>query len=239
MADVTVPTPHGSMGAYLARPTGDGPWPGLIVIHDAFGVTNDLRRQCGWLADAGYLALAPDLYWWGRKFTCLRTIFSDLKARRGRTFEDIEAARSWLEADTTNCSGRIGVIGYCLGGNFSLLLAPGGGYGASSVNYGDVPDDADRVLAGACPMVASYGAKDRRLKGQAATLERALQANDVDHDVKEYSDAGHGFLNHHDGGTGVLIAVLGPLMGVGYNEAAAADARKRIVEFFDRFLKTS
>src|SRR5271156_1364572 len=137
MTDVTVPTSRGSMGAYLARPSGDGPWPGLIVIHDAFGVTNDLRRQCAWLADAGYLALAPDLYWWGRKFTCLRTIFSDLKARRGRAFEASEAARSWLEADTTNCNGRIGVIGYCLGGNFSLLLAPGGRYDVSSVNYGD------------------------------------------------------------------------------------------------------
>jgi carboxymethylenebutenolidase len=88
-------------------------------------------------------------------------------------------------------------------------------------------------------MVASYGAKDRRLRGQAATLERALQVNDVDQDVKEYADAGHGFLNHHDGGTGVLIAVLGRLMGIGYNESAAADARRRIVEFFDRYLKTS
>jgi carboxymethylenebutenolidase len=237
MVDVIVPTPHGSMGAHLARPTGDGPWPGLIVIHDAFGMTTDLKRQCGWLADAGYLALAPNLYWWGRKFTCLRTIFSDLKARRGRTFDDIEAARSWLGANS-DCGGRVGVIGYCMGGNFSLLLAPGGHYDASSVNYGDVPDDAETVLAGACPVVASFGAKDRRLRGQAATLERALQVNGVDHDVKEYPDAGHGFLNQHDGGVGVMIAVLGRPMGIGYNESAAADARRRIVEFFDRHLKT-
>lgn len=57
------------------------------------------------------------------------------------------------------------------------------------------------------------------------------------HDVKEYPSAGHGFLNQHDGAPGVSVAVLGRLLGQGYNEDAAHDARTRIVSFFDRFLK--
>lgn len=237
MTVVTFPASQGELRGYLARPAGDGPWPGVVVVHDVFGMTSDLERQCGWLAEAGYLAFAPDLLSWGRKRTCLRSTMADLKAGRGRAFEDINAARDWLIADTAACTGKVGVIGYCMGGGFSLLLAPSGHYAASSVNYGQVPDDAAEILAGACPVVGSFGAKDKRLAGAASTLETALASAGVPGDVKEYPDAGHGFLNHHDGGVGVLIGVIGRLMGVGYHEPSAADARRRIVEFFDRHLR--
>jgi carboxymethylenebutenolidase len=236
MPEVSFSSPHGNLRGYLARPAGAGPWPGVVVIHDAFGLSSDLRRQCEWLASSGYLALGPDLYSQGSKLSCLRSIFLDLRARRGKTFDNIDAARTTLLA-SDECSGRVGVIGYCMGGGFSLLLAPEGNYEVSSVNYGDVPKDADAVLAGACPIVASYGAKDRTLKGRAARLEHSLTLNNVAHDVKEYPDAGHGFLNQHDGAPAVLVAVLGRLMGLGYEESVAKDSRARIIAFFDRYLK--
>jgi carboxymethylenebutenolidase len=238
MADVTFPASQGELRGYLALPTGRGPWPGVIVIHDIFGMSSDLRHQCDWLAEAGYLALGPDLYSWGRKRVCLRSTMTDLRAGRGRAFDDINAARNWLVNDE-HCDGKAGIIGYCMGGGFSLLLAPNDSYSASSVNYGEVPDDAESVLAGACPIVASYGARDRRLKGTAARLGKALEADGVPCDVKEYPDAAHGFLNQHDGAVGVLITVMGRLMGVGYHEPSAADARRRIIGFFDRYLKAS
>jgi carboxymethylenebutenolidase len=201
-------------------------------------LTNDLRRQCDWLASEGFLALGPDLYSRAGKLSCLRSIVMDLRARRGPTFDAIDAARVRLIADES-CTGRVGIIGYCIGGGFSLLLAPDHRYAASGVNYGDVPSDAETVLRGACPVVASYGAKDRRLKGQAVKLERALTVNGVAHDVKEYPDAGHGFLNDHDGKAGAFIAVAGRLIGLHADEAAANDARQRIAEFFTRYLKAN
>lgn len=236
MAEVSFSSSHGIFRGYLARPPGEGPWPGVLVIHDVFGLSSDLRRQCEWLASAGYLALGPDLYSNGSKLSCLRSIFLDLRARRGTTFDNLDAARTAL-LEREDCTGRIGVVGYCMGGGFSLLLAPTGDYDVSSVNYGEVPNDADDVLAGSCPIVASYGAKDRTLKGRANRLERSLTLNGVVHDVKEYPEAGHGFLNQHEGPPALLIAVLGRLMGQGYEPAAADDARTRIVAFFDRVLK--
>jgi carboxymethylenebutenolidase len=224
----------GDVKAHLAvPPVGAGPWPGVVVLHESFGLNDDIRQQADRLAAAGYLAVAPDLYSAGGAWRCIRATFTALTRGHGKAFDDIEAARTWLAA-REDCSGRVGVIGFCMGGGFALLTAARG-FDASAPNYAHLPKDLDGVLRGACPVVASYGAKDRTLRGTAGELEAALQRAGVEHDVHEYPDAGHSFLNRHDlGPGGALLRVA----GIGYHEPSAEDAWGRILRYFEVHLKS-
>jgi carboxymethylenebutenolidase len=233
MTDVTISSDHGALPAHLATPEGEGPWPGVVVIHDALGMSRDVRNQTDWLAGEGYLAVAPDLYRSGPRLRCLVSFMRDA----AKPLSDLDVTRAWL-ADRPDCTGTVGMIGFCLGGQFALALAPGHDFAAASVNYGPLPKNPEQALAGSCPIVASYGGKDLPLRGAAGKLERALEANGVPHDVHEYPDAGHGFLNDHDPHEVPMpLRLLAKLPMLRFNEEATRDARRRILEFFGTHLR--
>jgi len=200
VADVTV----GAANAYLAVPSGSvgpsgsaGPWPGVVVIHEAFGLNADTRAHADRLAALGYLALAP----------------------------------GWLAA-RPDCTGKTGVIGFCIGGGFALLCAPRGEYSAAAVNYGEVPADAEAVLAGSCPVVGSYGGRDPMGVSHPQRLEAALTALGVPHDVKVYPEAGHSFMSPKP----AAMAPITALARLQYDKGAAEDAWQRIFAFFGTYL---
>jgi carboxymethylenebutenolidase len=239
--DVHIRTERGLMPAYCAVPNTPPPWPGVVVLHDFSGMSRDLRAQADWLAGDGFLAVAPDLFYWGSRLGCLRTIMRDIGERRGRTFDDIEAAREWLR-DHEGCTGRIGVIGFCMGGGYALALAPDSGYSAASVNYGGCPGDAETWLPGACPIVGSFGGADASPMGRSSAkrLGRILTDLEIPHDVKVYPGVGHGFMNDPaPEDQTLLLRFLIRVSNTRYDEDANRDARRRITTFFDQHLRAA
>jgi carboxymethylenebutenolidase len=237
---IEIETGHGLMPAYTAVPTTAPPWPGVVVIHDFTGMSQDLRSHADWLAGEGFLPIAPDLYYWGSRLRCLRTIMRDLGPRRGRTFDDIEAARQWLR-DHDGCTGVVGVVGFCMGGGYAIALAEGHGFDASAVNYGGCPSDARDWLPRACPVVGSFGGADKSPLGARAgqRLGQLLTEFDVPHDVKVYPGTGHGFMNNHAPEDQTLfLRFLARVSGTRYDDASTMDARRRIAVFFKEHLRS-
>ena len=218
--------------AYLAvPPVGPGPYPGVVVLQDAFGMTDDLREHTDRLAAAGYLAVAPRLYTArGGGPRCVAAVMRAMASNQGPVFDDIDAARSWLTA-RDDCTGRVGVIGFCQGGGFALISAARHDFAAAAPNYGQIPTDAERELEGACPVVASFGGRDPALKGAGDQLQRALDALGVEYDIKTYPEAGHSFLEKFPAQAVVRLA------GFGHHRPSAEDAWGRILRFFDTHLK--
>lgn len=229
---VTVPSAHGPMRAYLAEPAGGGAHPGVIVVHDVGGLTDDIRRSADRLAAAGFLTLAPDLYHRGA-VRCVAAMMRALSTGRGPAIDDVLTARDHLLGHP-RCTAEIGVVGFCLGGGLSLVLAPSGQFDAAAPNYANWPRDR-AALQRSCPVVASYGEQDPSLRGAADELRQILDRGGVDHDVVEYAEAGHAFMN--DWRTAPWrLRVFEYLPGFAYRDAAAEDAWARITAFFTRHL---
>jgi carboxymethylenebutenolidase len=164
-------------------------------------MSRDLRNQADWRADAGYIAVAPDLVRGNRGPVRTIRMIRETVRREGPTFADVEAVSGWVSA-REDCTGKVGAIGFCLGGGFALLMAADHRFDVASVNYGPVGGKAytEDAFAGACPIVGSYGAKDPGNRGAGERLERILTAAGVDHDIKTCPGAGHSFMNEHDRG---------------------------------------
>ena len=232
MPDIRYPVADNAWPGYLAVPSAlPGPWPAVVLIHEAFGLNDDIRAKADEFAARGYLALAPDLFDGKSWIRCIRSAFGQLRVGCGPAFTALDAARTFLAA-RPDCTGKAGVIGFCLGGGFALLCAPRPGFDVAAVNYGDVPKDAESVLAGACPVVGSFGGRDQMGTQHPERLERALSVLEVPHDVHVYPASGHRFMTESDG-VGAVFARLGKMS---YQPEDAADAWKRIFAFFGTYL---
>jgi len=236
--DVSIPLSRGGeLKGVLALPDADppGPLPGVIVLHEIFGEQPEILEVADRFAERGYGALAPDLFSSGIRLACLtRAMVETGRGGDGPIARAVEDSRAWLASRPEIDGQRLAVIGFCMGGGFALALAAGRppGLRAAAVNYGAVPSDAS-ALAGSCPVVASYGGRDRMMGSGGERLRRHLEQLGIEHDVKVYEDAGHSFMTngHHPVGRLVFLP-----MRIGYEPRAAEDAYQRVFAFFDRQL---
>lgn len=236
MIDAAIPIEGGTMRAALALPpVGDGPWPAVIVIHEIFGLNDDIRGIAQRFADNGYAALAVDLYSRGPKLLCIAKTMRQLNSGQGVAFADLEAAREWLVGRPEVDGSRVGVTGFCMGGGFALLFAMNAPIGVAAPFYGAVPKTTEE-LRGSPPVVGSYGGRDRMFVAHAKRLESSLTELGIPHDVKMYPDAGHSFMSRHGGGLLAKVVAVGP-MKVGYNRDASEDAWSRVLAFFGEHLR--
>lgn len=230
---IEVPLADGSVlqAEYFAA-AGEAPHPGVVVLHESFGLNDDIRRIASRFAAEGYAAVAPSLYSHGRRIVCLSRVMVDMvRGSVAREIGDIHAVREALGAREEVDVQRIAVAGFCQGGGFALIAGTRPGFQAAAVNYGDVPEERSK-LDGVCPVVASYGARDRMFGAKmAARLEQHLGALGVPGDVQVYDGAGHSFFSEVDGWQGWLARMPSP-MAVGYEHQAAEDGWRRMLGFF-------
>jgi carboxymethylenebutenolidase len=208
---------------YLAKPAGNEKAPGMLIIHEAGGLNDNIREIARRFAAAGYVALAVDLFADGNRVLCMLRVMGGALIRPldNAGLRDLGVAIDWLRGRPEVDTPRAGVIGFCMGGGFALALACVNDHlKASAVFYGGNPRPLSAV-ADACPIVGSYPGRDPFTRGGAVKLERALTGYGVPHDIKIYPNAQHAFFNDR------LPT---------YSAEAARDAWERTLAFFHTHL---
>lgn len=215
----------------IFRPAAVGPrFPAVLVLHEIFGLNDDMRRIARRFADNGYLAAAPDFLTGGWYLGCIMRAARDLRAGSGPTVGVLEALIAALTARPD--VGKVGAAGFCMGGGYALLLGTRERLAAAGVFYGDVRSREE--LARACPLTGGYGGRDRLFGPQGRRLIHELDALGREHDVKMYEHAGHSYMSDTD--HPYLAMLTRPLMAVAYDPDAAEDSWRRMLAFFARHL---
>ena len=223
---LTVQAGERALPLEIFRPRRSGRGPAVLVIHEIFGLNDDIRRIARRFADSGYLAAAPDLMAGGWYLGCVLRAARDLRAGDGPNVAALEAVIGVLEARPD--VDRVGAAGFCMGGGFALLLGTRQRVGAAGVFYGDVRSTEE--LARVCPVVGGYGGKDRMFASEGRRLIDTLTTLGKEHDVRLYEQAGHSYMN--DAGHPLLAILTRPLMAVAYDPEAAEDSWRRMLQFF-------
>ena len=219
--------------AFVAYPAGEGPHPGVLVLHEILGLNDDMERVARRFASEGYVAMAPDFFGPGLQIGCIIKALKTLNKGEGEAFVRLSSAQDWLIDQEEVDAERIGTVGFCMGGGFALLHAAREEVHVVANYYGDVPKKADK-LEGIPACFGGFGAKDRLFGPKAKVLKSHLDELEVANEIVTYNDAGHSYMSNVEG---VLarIGAKGP-MRVGYDPTSAEDSWTRMLAFFDEHL---
>jgi len=211
--------------AYLALPSGNGPFPAVILIHEWWGLNDWIMANAVEFAQRGYVALAVDLYR-GRVAASSDEAHELMRGLpEDRAAKDLRAAFSYLWQRTDVQQQRIGSIGWCMGGGYSLVAALNiRDLAAAVICYGRLVSETEEIQKINCPILGIFGEKDRGIPAASAkTFEREAQKLDKQVRVTIYPNVGHAFMN--------------PNNKAGYDAETAKEAWQRIFAFLDSKLK--
>ena len=209
----------------LYTPTGKGPFPAIVAIHEYWGLNDWVKEQASKLADQGYVTLAVDLYR-GQVADNPDTAHQLMRALApDRAARDLHAAFEFLESQPNVRKDRIGSIGWCMGGGYSLEVAlEEPTLAACVINYGHLATDPAVIQKIHAAILGNFGAQDKGIPpSDVEKFQKALQDAGKSVDIKIYADAGHAFQN--------------PNNKDGYRAEDTKDSWQRTVSFFDRTLK--
>ncbi len=215
---ITLPSGARKIDAYLARPEGEGPFPAIVVIHEAYGLNENIRDITRRFANEGYAALGVDLFAGRNRAVCMFRLMSGmlLNSLNHRGIVDLKAALTFLSEQSGVDTTRLGAIGFCMGGGIAIAWAcTDNRLKAIAPFYASNPRPLEAV-ARLCPVVGSYPTGDFTTP-QGHKLEAALETYNVPHNIKFYPGARHSFFNDQ---------------ARNYNPAAAEDAWQRVLTFF-------
>ena len=205
-------------GGYLATPDDSGQHPAVVVIHEAYGLNDNMKDITRRLGEAGYVALAVDLFSERNRAVCMARYMGGMLLGSVNRYgiDDLKAALTYLARDRNVDAKRMGAIGFCMGGGFAIAWAcTDSRLKAIAPFYGANPRPLE-VVSRLCPVVGSYPEKDFTANAGRA-LDKALAQHDIEHDIKIYPGAQHSYFNDR---------------AKSYDKAAAEDSWTRVLKFF-------
>ena len=223
--EVTYKSGDETVKGVLYTPEGKGPFPGIVVIHEWWGLNDWVKAQASKLAGEGYAALAIDLYR-GKVATTGDEAHEIMRGvPEDRAKRDLKAAFQFLASQANMKPDRIGAIGWCMGGGYALDLAlEEPRLAADVINYGHLATDPVALSKINAPILGLFGALDRGIPpADVKKFGEALDKLGKKGDITIYPDAGHAFEN--------------PNNKDGYRAADAADAWNKTVNFLASTLK--
>jgi carboxymethylenebutenolidase len=186
-------------GGYLASPDRAGPHPGVVVIHEAYGLNDNIKDITRRFAKAGYVALAVDLFGDRNRAVCMARYMGGmlLGSVNRHGIDDLKSALTYLAKDRSADAKRLGAIGFCMGGGFAIAWAcTDSRLKAIAPFYATNPRPLGAASRRLCPVVGSYPERDFTANAGRA-LDWALEQNHITHDIKVYPNARHSFFNDH------------------------------------------
>jgi carboxymethylenebutenolidase len=227
--EVSYPGKACTLKAYVAQPAGTGPAPAVIVVQEWWGLDDHIKDVARRFAAEGYFAVAPDLYSrQGHKVAIDANLAAELMEglKQQDGIDDLLSTINWIKTQSGAQATRIGVIAFCMGGSYAMLLpCVTRDIKAAAPFYGEIPPD-DKLRNLGCPIFYAYGENDGWIqRADVDRLAAALKKFNKPGEVKIYAGCSHGFFN--DTRPDV------------YNADAARDAWTHTLRLFEQNLKTS